>query len=229
MRQHVFISYVRENRDQVDRLRTALEEHEISVWLDRDSILPGMRWKKAIQKAITDGAFFLACFSTEYADRDRSYMNEELELAIDELRQRPRDRAFFIPVIVSPTDIPDLPISARESLTDLQWVDLTNDWETGVQGIINVVQSVTQLPFASLPEAFDAVQAAERQLKERFPAVSSIALDRKVVGFERTTTWCIRVYVKQKAPMHEIVNPLPVEILGLPVDVVEEGDLSSGS
>ena len=223
MKQHVFISYVRENQEEVDRVCADLKEYGVKVWLDRDAILPGTRWREAIRNAITGGSFFLACFSNEYSGRDRSYMNEELGLALDELRQRPRDRPFFIPAIISPTEIPDFPISARERLTDLQWVDLTTDWEKGIQDILTVVQSVDQLPFESLPEAMNAVQEAERELKEQYPSVVSIALDRLVLKGQRTTEWCIRVYVKEKLPMYKVENPLPVQILGFPVDVVEMG------
>ena len=45
---HVFISYVRENQEQVDRLCQDLESHGVSIWLDRNSIKPGARWKDAI-------------------------------------------------------------------------------------------------------------------------------------------------------------------------------------
>ena len=46
---HVFISYVRENQKQVDRLCQDLENHGVNVWLDRNSIKPGNRWKDAIR------------------------------------------------------------------------------------------------------------------------------------------------------------------------------------
>ena len=83
---HVFISYVRENRDIVDRLAAELKRRGVIVWLDRNDIEPGARWQDAIKKAIRSGKFFLACFSREFNERDRSYMNEELTLAIGELR-----------------------------------------------------------------------------------------------------------------------------------------------
>ena len=45
---HVFISYVRENKEQVDRLCQDLETHGVKVWLDRNDIKPGALWKDAI-------------------------------------------------------------------------------------------------------------------------------------------------------------------------------------
>jgi hypothetical protein len=63
---HVFISYVRENKKQVDRLCQDLESHGVNVWLERKSIKPGARWKDAIQKAVHHCDFSIAGFSDEY-------------------------------------------------------------------------------------------------------------------------------------------------------------------
>ena len=35
---HIFISYVRENKDVVDRLCSSLKESQIEVWLDREQL-----------------------------------------------------------------------------------------------------------------------------------------------------------------------------------------------
>jgi hypothetical protein len=55
---HVFISYVRENRDVVDRLARELKSRGVTVWLDRNDIEPGARWRDAIKNAISGGKFF---------------------------------------------------------------------------------------------------------------------------------------------------------------------------
>jgi hypothetical protein len=85
---HVFISYVHQNRDLVDRLATELRNSGVTVWLDRNDIEPGARWRDAIEKAIHSGKFFIACFSREYSERDQTHMNEELMLAIDEIESK---------------------------------------------------------------------------------------------------------------------------------------------
>ena len=107
--QHAFISYVRENEEVVDRLCHDLTSRGIHVWLDRNRINPGVRWKQAIRKAIQEGASFIACFSKEYNDRDRTYMNEELTLATGVLRQQHHisDKPWFIPVKLNECEIPE--------------------------------------------------------------------------------------------------------------------------
>ena len=138
--QHVFISYIRENRDDVNKLDKELTARSINVWLDRRDLGPGDRWKREIKKAIHDGAFFIACFSKEYHKRAKTYMNEELALAIEQIRQLHIDRKWFIPIRLDDCEIPDIDIGPGETLQDFNYVNLYEDWETGIQDILNVIQ-----------------------------------------------------------------------------------------
>ena len=138
---YVFISYVRENAAQVQRLCDELTKQGIKVWRDRNELTPGTRWKQAIRRAISEGAFFIACFSQEYNARQQTFMNNELTLAIEELRQRPGDQAWFIPIKLSDCDIPDRDIGGGETLQDIQWVELYDNWDDGIQRIIGVVST----------------------------------------------------------------------------------------
>jgi len=136
---HVFVSYVREDREKVDRLADALRSAGVEVWVDRDDLEPGHFWKDGIRRAIRNGAFFLACFSEAYVARVETYMNEELSLAIERLRSMPRDRAWFIPVLLDRVQVPDRPISNHETLADIQAVWLFTDWDSGISQILKVV------------------------------------------------------------------------------------------
>jgi HEAT repeat protein len=137
---HVFISYVRENSEVVDRLAYELTAHGVTVWLDRNNIEPGARWADAIKKAIRSGKFFIACFSQESNTRDRTYMREELTLAIEELRLRPSDRIWFIPVLLNDTAIASQRISAIEELSDVNVVKLHEDWNNGINLMLRVLE-----------------------------------------------------------------------------------------
>lgn len=130
---HVFISYVREDQKLVDQLCSDLRSKGVTVWLDRDQIQPGERWKHAIRGAIRGGALFLACFSPQYHSRDQTYMNEELTIAVEQLRLMTEDRAWFIPVILSKCPLPNRSIGAGQTLEDLQWVSLAEDWSGGIE------------------------------------------------------------------------------------------------
>ena len=135
---HAFISYVRENKDLVDRLAAELTSGGATVWLDRRDLSPGARWKDEIRKAIRNGDYFLACFSREYADREKTYMNEELTLAIDALREMPANRTWFIPILLNGGRIPER-ISSAEDLGDLNAVDLSQEWNDGILAILRAM------------------------------------------------------------------------------------------
>lgn len=137
--QHVFISYVREDKQLVGRLCQALKSHDIEIWWDLQNLDPGVRWKSEIQKAIREGAFFIACFSKKYHGRDKTYMNEELTIAIEELRQRPTDRVWFIPVKLDDCEIPDIDIGYGGTLKDIHAAVLYEKWDVGIQCILKSV------------------------------------------------------------------------------------------
>ncbi|MBA7494277.1 hypothetical protein ES702_04852 [subsurface metagenome] len=139
---HIFISYVRNNKKLVQRLYGNLEAQGVIVWLDlRDKAL-GVDWRQAIRRAIQDGAFFIACFSKQYHQRKKTYMNEELTLAIDELRQRPTDATWFIPVKLNNCKIPDLDIGAGRTLQNLEYVKLYKNWDAGIKKLLDTIQPI---------------------------------------------------------------------------------------
>jgi TIR domain len=110
---HAFISYVRGDSSRVDQLHRALEDAGIPVWLDTTSLWPGEDWRAKIRRAITDDALaFVVCFSRHSLGRDKSYQNEELVLAIDQLRLRRPDVPWLIPVRFDECAIPDTDLAA---------------------------------------------------------------------------------------------------------------------
>jgi HEAT repeat protein len=140
---HVFVSYVRNNKRKAQRLCNDLAKYGVEVWLDRNNISPGVDWHQAIQRAIQSGGFFIACFSRQYEQRskrrEKTYMNEELILAIEELRQRSTDQSWFIPVKLNECEIPDFSIGAGKTLRDLQYVEFYKDWDNGIRQVLSVV------------------------------------------------------------------------------------------
>jgi hypothetical protein len=122
---HAFISYVHENSRQVDQLQRTLEEAGIRVWRDTDDLWPGEDWRAKIRDAITHKALvFIICFSKHGIARMTSYQNEELSLAIEEMRKRSPERPWLIPVRFDDCDIPDRDIGGGRTLRSIQHVDL---------------------------------------------------------------------------------------------------------
>jgi hypothetical protein len=177
---HVFISYIRENQREVDRLCNSLKANNVRIWLDREQLLAGQRWQDAIRSAIRTGAFFIACFSREYLEKERSYMNEELSLAIEEIRLRPTSLSWFIPVLLSGDDVPDRTIRTGETLRDLQWVNLSSDWDEGIRAILRTIHSHESTPQASGPSykvCYDCNGSATQRKKQYSASAGFISSD----------------------------------------------------
>jgi formylglycine-generating enzyme required for sulfatase activity len=151
----VFISYLRENRKVVSKLVRDLRSYGIEVWLDEDAIKPGAEWSQSIRDGIDQGNFFIPCFSKEYHGRDETYMNDELTLAIEKLRQRSLNHTWFIPVLLSKCDIPDRDIGDGKSLRSVHAVKLYENWHDNVRKIVSTLLPETiwepyefELPYA---------------------------------------------------------------------------------
>jgi TIR domain/NNMT/PNMT/TEMT family len=132
---HVFISYVRADSAKADWLQGIFEAAGIPVWRDRTSLWPGDDWRHKIRDAITgDALVFIACFSSNSAARPKSYMYEELSLAIDELRQRRPQDPWLIPALFDNCEIPHYELGHGRTLASIQWANLfgeSRDQEAG--------------------------------------------------------------------------------------------------
>jgi hypothetical protein len=163
-----FISYVREDATAVNRLADELNAYGARVWLDRHDLQPGQNWKDSIRRAIMSGSHFIWCNSGAMVSKSRSYANEELNLAIEELRLRSTDQAWFVPVNLTDAVLPDREIGGGRRLGDLQWVDLAADWYAGVR---RIAQLVAPLP----PKERTLVSLLESaNIRERERAVERI-------------------------------------------------------
>ena len=141
---HAFLSYVREDSAEVDRLQAALRNAGIPVWLDRSDLWPGEDWQAKIREAITDDALvFIACFSTNSLARIKSYQNEELILAVEQLRRRQPGVPWLVPVRFDDCGIPDRDIGGGRRLSSLQQVDLFgDDFDAGAARLVAAIRRI---------------------------------------------------------------------------------------
>jgi len=159
-RGHVFVSYVREDSGHVERLQHALEQAGIPVWRDTADLWPGDDWRARIKTAIRQNALiFVACFSRPGLSRTKSYQNEELLLAAEQVRLRRLDLPWLIPVRFDDCDLPDLDLGGGRTLNSLQRVDLFGD--RAEDGFLRITQAVLRILELSAvrPTAADAERA----------------------------------------------------------------------
>lgn len=114
---HVFISYMREDKEAVDELQGALETLGIIVWRDTENLWPGEDWQAKIRSAIqANSVAFVACFSSAAAAREKSYQYEELTLAVDEFRLRPPSSSWLFTVRFDDCVIPSFSLGGGRTL-----------------------------------------------------------------------------------------------------------------
>jgi hypothetical protein len=136
---------VREDAQSVRQVTQGLLEANIPVWVDVDDLVGGSRWRDEIRKAIYSGRAFIAFFSTTSEQREKSYMREELVEAIGQLRLRPRDRPWFIPVRLEPCALPDVSIGAGETLSDLHYIDVFDAADSrAIERLVHAVRAASK-------------------------------------------------------------------------------------
>lgn len=165
---HVFISYVREDTLHVDRLQHMLESAEVPVWRDTADLWPGEDWQIKIRNAITKNALvFIACFSVNSLARRKSWHNEELLLAIEQLRQRNPDEPWLIPVRFDDCAVPDRDIGGGRTLASIQRADLFGDrYQEAADRLIRIVLRILGLSLENQTAATADVVAAHSPLAQ---------------------------------------------------------------
>jgi tetratricopeptide (TPR) repeat protein len=172
---HVFISYVREDLTLARRLSDALSGLGFQTWIDESQLTVGRRWRSEIRSAVVSGGAFLACFSTNSERRDRSYMREEILVAISELRRRPRDQSWFFPVMFDECSLPDIETGPGETLRDLHYVNLESNFQEGVRRIASGLRPEHQIIADLLENAELAIAAnAFGEAHERLSSALSL-------------------------------------------------------
>ena len=122
-KKHVFVSYCRDNKDDVAQLRNQLIAAGEKIWWDQD-ILGGQDWKFEIRKAMKEAYAVVVCLSEETADRITSGIYPEVLDAIGAYREHAPGGIFLIPVRLSECEIPPIEIDATRTLDRLQYIDL---------------------------------------------------------------------------------------------------------
>ncbi|HVO98134.1 MAG TPA: TIR domain-containing protein [Bryobacteraceae bacterium] len=134
----VFVAYVVEDLIPVRRLCDALRMAGCTPWLDKDTLLPGQNWTRAIERAIADADAFVACFSTRSLAK-RGMFQSELRHALACAERRPLDDVFLLPVRLERCAIP------VEVTDKVQYVDLFPDWERGVKRLVRSIRRAARV------------------------------------------------------------------------------------
>jgi hypothetical protein len=120
-----FLSYAREDSEAANRLYNDLAKSGVTVWFDKQCLLPGQKWEMEIRKAIRNSRYFLALLSSSSVTK-RGFVQREIASALRTLDEFP----------------------------ELQWVDLFPSWKVGVEKILSVMRKSASSPIrAAFPPA----------------------------------------------------------------------------
>jgi TIR domain len=124
------------------------ESAGIPVWRDITSVWAGQDWRVEVRRAInSDALAFIACFSHNSESRTVSYQNEELVLAIEQLRLRRPGAQWLIPVRLDECEIPDLDIGAGRTLRSIQRADVFGrQRDRALTTLVGSVRRILALP-----------------------------------------------------------------------------------
>jgi hypothetical protein len=129
----VFLSYVQEDRPQVQKIYARLHQNGYDPWMDCHNLLPGQNWARAIERAIEVSEFFLPVLSPRSVNK-RGTFQSELRWALDCARRLPLDDVFVIPVRLEECAVP------RRIQQDIQYVDLFPDLDAGLRRVETVIE-----------------------------------------------------------------------------------------
>ena len=136
-RPQVFVAYVVEDLPLARRICGEIRAAGCTAWLDKDKLLPGQDWPRAIRRAVELSDAFVACFSQRSTVKRGEFQNE-LRWALKCARLRPLEASFLIPVRVEPCEVPG---SIAETV---QYVDLFPDWDAGIRKVVRAIRKAAR-------------------------------------------------------------------------------------
>jgi len=185
----IFLSYAREDQDVAEKINKDLSSAGLHVWFDKESLLPGQKWKVEIKRAIRECMYFIALLSSKSVSK-KGYVQKELVEALDTLDEFPELQIFIIPVRVEDCK------PSHDKLQELHWVDLFPSYADGIQKLLSVFKpiqaepkTVSELPLFSADYMFDSiptveinVQAPKTQKSVKISAVIDTGADISVIS-----------------------------------------------
>ena len=127
----IFISYSSEDRLSARVIAEKMREVGFAPWIDVVNLLPGEDWERAINVALREADFFIACLSKKSVAK-RGYVQREFKRALTIWEEKLTSDIYLIPLRLDDCEVPS-------DLRRFQWVD----WTDGC-GLTSVVAAITE-------------------------------------------------------------------------------------
>ena len=138
----IFIAYVNEDSDLAGGIFEALRQAGFDPWLDKQKLLPGQNWGRAIRNALETSDFVVCCFSQNSLHK-RGGFQAEMRYALESAQRLPLDEVFLLPVRLEECPVP------VEVAREMQYVDLFPDWDFGINRLVEAIRHQLKRPRAA--------------------------------------------------------------------------------
>lgn len=135
----VFISHASEDKMTAARLAAQLKASGLTPWLDKDELYGGSQWDSLIKETLGHEVHYVVVLrSKNFSEKRRgeSYLNEEIQTALDRAKRFPKSRTFIIPLYI------DDDRTRHDDLEPFQAIDYTT--ETGLAELVSVIKKDIQ-------------------------------------------------------------------------------------
>ncbi len=199
--QHIFFSYSRDDSAFVLKLAKDLRAAGENIWLDQLDIKAGKRWDRAIEDALHACKTLLVVLSPTSVSSDN--VMDEVSFALEENKQ-------VIPVIHRSCSVPF-------RLRRLQYIDLSANYNQGLQQLIQVLHSAQPIATAgaaAAPVVSDYKSSPRKGMNKQLFGIAGLVAAVLLVLFiifQRNSGSSINEEVLAAAPEEEMQELVPVQ------------------
>lgn len=101
----VFICYAKEDAKVAEDIYKRLNRSGFDAWVDKHRLVLGDNWEVELKKAVTEADAFVVCLRPGFDAL--GFRQKEVRWALEALRSRPPDRAFIVPMVIQPCELPE--------------------------------------------------------------------------------------------------------------------------
>lgn len=124
---YIFVSYSQRDTEIAKRIVDYLNQHDIETWTDYSELAAGQPWKSNIESAIDNARAGILVLSISAANS--TYITYEYSRIMGQNK-----RLYVVKVDDIPVD------EIHAPLLNLQYVDVTTDFEGSMQKLVNAIQ-----------------------------------------------------------------------------------------
>ncbi len=205
----VFLSYAKEDRAAVQRIRDTLARFGLEAWYDESDLLGGDAWDQKIRRQIRDCDLFMPVISANTEARREGYFRREWRFAVERTLDMTDDTVFLVPVVLD--DTAEAHARVPDKFRAVQWTRLPGGQPNAALEALcrRLVSGEAEAPPVQRPETrtrtrhrvppprreFPVFPREEPGQRARFSAqVVLWTLQSIWVGFQRFPKW-VRVIV----------------------------------